>query len=122
MHNVYPLAREKLATPYDMLSDHCKKNCRQKKTKKCDVTKLISNSDDKTSYVLYSKNLQFHLSLGVKLIKIHRVLKFKQSDWMKKYIDFNTEKRANHANIFKLTINSVYGKQWETYEKVSMSD
>ena len=80
MNNVYPLAREKLAIPYDMLSDYCKKNCRRKRSKKCDVTKLIPNSDDKTNYVLYYKNLQFHLSLGMKLIKIHRVLKFKQSD------------------------------------------
>ena len=37
---------------------------------------------------------------------------------MKKYIDFNTEKRTNAINsfekgIFKLTINSVYGKTME---------
>ena len=42
------------------------------------------------------------------------MLKFKHSDWMKKYIDFNTEKRTNAANSFekdflKLMINSVYG-------------
>ena len=49
----------------------------------------------------------------MKLTKIQRVLKLKQSGWMKKYIDFNTGKRMNAANDLekknlKLMINSVY--------------
>ena len=56
------------------------------------------------------------------LTKIHRVLEFRRSDWMKKYIDFNIEKRMNVANdfkkyFFKLTINSVYGKAMENLRK-----
>ena len=56
------------------------------------------------------------------LTKIHREVKFKHSDWMKKYIDFNTEKRTNAANSFekdflKLIINSVYGKAMENLQK-----
>ena len=80
-----------------------------------DVKKLIPNLGDKTSYAILHKTLQLYLSLGMELTKIHRVLKFKQSDWMKKYIDFNTEKGTNAAysfekDFFKLMINSVYGK------------
>ena len=63
--------------------------------------KLIPNLGNKTNYLLHYKNLQLYLSLGMKLTKIHKVLKFKQFDWMKKYIDFNTGKRTNAADSFE---------------------
>ena len=121
MHNDYPTAPEKLAISHDILSD-CKKIADEYEIKVGDVEKLIPNLGNKTNYVLHYRNLQLYLSLGMKLTKIHRVLKFKQSDWMKKYIDFNTEKRTNAANsfekdFFKLMINSAYSKTMENLRK-----
>ena len=122
LHNDYPLTAEKLAVTNDMLSKYCKKFPDKYDIKIGDVKKLIPNLGNKTKYVLHYRNLQLHLFLGMKLIKIYRVLKFKQSNWMKKYIDFNTEKRKNASNdyekdLFKLMINSVYGKTMENLKK-----
>ena len=72
----------------------------------------------KKNYGVHCKNLQYYLSQGLILKKVHRILEFKQSDWMKPYIDFNTQKRkeaTNEAdkNLFKLLNNAVYGKTME---------
>ena len=83
-----------------MLSNYCKKTADNYEIKVGDVKKLIPNLGKKTNYVVNYRNLQLYLSLEMKLTKIHRVLKFNQSDWMKKYIGFNTEKRMNATNDF----------------------
>ena len=121
-HNDYPLASEKLAVANDMLSKYCKKIADKFDIKVGDVKKLIPNLRNKTKYVLHYRNLQSYLFLGMKLIKNHRMFKFKQSNWMKKYIDFNTEKRKNTTNhfeidFFKLVMNSAYGKTMENLRK-----
>ena len=105
-----------------MLSKYCKKIADKYEIKVGDVKKLIPNLGNKTNYVVHYRNLQLYLSLGMKVNKIYRVLKFNQFEWMKKYIDFNNEKTMNTANDFekdflKLMINSVYGKTMENLRK-----
>ena len=70
-----------------------------------DVKKLISNLGNKIKYVLHYRNLQLYLSLGMRLTKIQGVLKSKHSDWMKKYIDFNTEKKMMLMILQKIFLN-----------------
>ena len=59
----------------------------------------------------------------MKLNKIHRVIKFKQSNWLREYIDFNTEKRRSAGSIFesnflKILVNRIYGKSMENIRKI----
>ena len=100
LHNDYSLAPEKLAVSNNMLSACCKKVADEYAIKVGNVKKLIPNLGNKTKYVIHYINLQLYLSLGMKLTKIHRALQFKQSDWMKTYIDFDTKKRKNATNDF----------------------
>ena len=78
---------------------------------------------NKNNYVIHYRNLQQCLEVGMKLKKIHRILKFKQKAWIKPYIDFNTQKRkeATHEadkNHFKLLNNAVYGKTLKNMIKI----
>ena len=122
LHNDYPLVPEKLQISRDMLSKYCFDIADKYGIKVANVNKLVPNLGNKSKYVVHYINLQLHLSLGMKLKKIHRVLKFKQPRWLERYTSFNTDKRKNAANkfeedFFKLMINSVLVKQWRIKKK-----
>ena len=87
-----------------------------------EINKLIPNSLPKKNYVVHYRNLKYYLSKGWILTKAHRILESKQNPWMKRYIDFNTERRkeaTNEAdkNLFKLFNNAVYEKIMENMRK-----
>ena len=59
----------------------------------------------------------------MKLVKIHRILSFRQSNWLRKYVDFNTEKRKEstdefNENLYKLLNNCIRGKSIENQRKI----
>ena len=86
------------------------------------VNKLICSEYDKTNYVVHILALQQALKHGLILKKMHKVISFNQSAWLRPYIDMNTELRTNASNGFekdyyKLKNNSVYGKTKENIRK-----
>ena len=98
LHNDYPLAPEQI-----MVNK---------------ISKLIPNLGDKKKYILHYENLKQYLRSGLKLIHIHRGIKFKESPWLEKYISLNTKLRTEAKNefekdFFKLMNNSVFGKTME---------
>ena len=93
LHNDYPLCPEKIKVSYDMLSGYCSETADWYGIKVGGVKKLISNLGDKVEYVVHYKNFQYYLSLEMKLVKIHRILGFRQSNYLKSYTNFYTKKR-----------------------------
>ena len=86
------------------------------------VEKLVPNLYYKKRYVIHIRDLDQALKHGLVLEHIHRAIEFKQSAWMKEYIDFNTKLRtaaANHfeKDFYKLMNNSVFGKTMENIRK-----
>ena len=97
-HNEYPLAPEKITIGK--------------------VEKLVPNLNDKKNYVLHHENLKLYLKHGLKLTKIHKGITFEEKDFMKPYIDLNTDMRTKgttdfEKDFYKLMNNSVFGKTME---------
>lgn len=102
LHTDYPLCAEHMIPP-NPESKHMK---------------LILNLFDKEKYVLHYRTLKLVLKNGMRLKKVGRILKFRQSQWLKPYISLNTNERTKatnefEKNFFKLMSNAVYGKTLE---------
>jgi len=82
-HNDYPCAPENIVVTDDMLSDYCRNIKNLHGNSSGNVKKLINLLRNKENYVLNYRNLKLYQSLGLKLTKVHRVLEFTQSKWLK---------------------------------------
>ena len=115
MHDDYPLAPEKREISHDMLLNYCSNIANKYDIKIGGINELVPNLGSKSKYVLHHKNLQLNLLLGMKLVKVHRILKFNQSDWLKNTLILIQVKEENAGNsfekyFFRLVNNSTIGK------------
>ena len=120
-HDEFPLCPENISISDDWLSEY-QKVLKNRLGLKGKSKKLCLTLFDKSKYVLHYSNLKFCLQNGMILRKVHKVLKFKQSQWLKSYIDLNTKLRQQatskfEENFAKLMNNSVYGKTCENTRK-----
>ena len=65
--------------------------------------------------------LNAYVRHGVIVDKVHKIISFRQSKWLEKYMNFITQKSNRAENDFekdfcKLLNNFFYGKQWKTLE------
>jgi hypothetical protein len=65
------------------------------------LPKLLTTLYDKENCVIHFSILKLHFKMGLKLKKIHKDFEFNQSDWLKIYIDFNTDLRTKDKNDFE---------------------
>ena len=84
--------------------------------------KLLLTQYDRKNYIVHFAALKFYLAMGLTLDKVHRVIKYKQKAWLKDYINYNSQKRAQTTNDFdksfyKLKNNALFGKTMEDVRK-----
>ena len=104
LHNDYPLAPESVTVN--------------------GTKKLIPHLGNRKNYVIHHEALQSYLSRGLRLTKIHRGIKYKESTFLSEYIASNTKSRTAARNEFekdfyKLMNNSVFGKTMENVRERS---
>ena len=97
-HKDYSVAPEKIKIKEEWLSPYSLENPNKFDIKTGSVNKLAPNPMPKNNYVVHYRNLKYYLSERLILKKEHKILEFKQSKWMKPYIDFNTQKRKEATN------------------------
>ena len=80
--------------------------------------KLMCDLTNKYNYMMHYRMFKFYTQIGMKVTKIHTIYRFKQSLWLEKYINHNTQKRTKaktnfEKDLYKLMNNAFCGKTME---------
>ena len=111
----FPPCCEKKSVPPTEYSPFMRETLEATKSKPSKQPKLVSDLHEKRNYRVHYLNLILLLSIGVQLVKVHRVVQFRQTDFLAAFILFNNGRRklsltSFEKNFWKLANNSVFGK------------
>lgn len=111
----YPSYLHDLHNDYPFCPEHMK-------TSQSNDQKLVLTLRNKYNYILHYETLKLALKHGLQLMRVHKILKFKQSRWLEKYIMLNTHQRTLskndfEKNLYKLMNNAVFGKSMQNVRK-----
>jgi hypothetical protein len=118
-HNDYFLAAERISVKAEKLSKY-----QQSLIEKFGIhytenqSKLVPHLGNRRRYVVHYRNLQYYLSKGMKLVRVHEVVRFVQKPWLREYVLFNARLRSQakndfEKNLYKFFVNSIFGKSME---------
>ena len=121
-HDGFPLCPEHYQVNFNELSNYQLSLANRYNLKETKIKKLMTTFHDKNKIGLHIRLLQFYCKFGLELTKVHRVFKFRQANFLKKYMDmchwFKTSSDSAVMRQFgKLLANSLYGKLCEDVKK-----
>jgi hypothetical protein len=96
----YPPAPE-ILTPEDSWMSEYQLSLKNKNNIKTKSVKLVPHLMKHEKYCIHYRNLKYLISLGVKIEVVHNIVSFKQKQWLKPYIEFNTDMRKKARNEFE---------------------
>lgn len=127
----YPPCPVNMDINFDMLDPDTAQRMGECGREKVVGSRLVTTLYDRYKYAVYGYLLALYLEMGVKVTKVHRVLRFKQAPIFRPYVQLNTRLRAETDNeffrmLYKNLINIIYGRScmqvWNHTNIVFVSD
>ena len=111
----FPLCPYQVEANCELFSDYMKS---VKQPNYQPTQQLVCDLTNKQKYTMHYRKFKFYTKTGMEVTKIHAIYRSKQSPWLAKYIDHNTQKRFKaktnfEKDLYKLMKNAFFGKTME---------